>query len=156
MLNHPWLSDTDVFPRIRRSLSAELKSIEEMLSGEDRPEWIVLLDRDFHWNHSRTRIVIHEYATLDLQRDIDQPARSWLLEDADNQRLLAILRGAGPDDYRNVNMDIIDGDLCAVTVVHAEPRWIAFAEVNLAGLPEGEQSPTAQLARIITAIAILE
>ena len=119
-LNHPWLADPDfVLPRQRQSMLVRLKSIEEMLSSDDAPRWIVLLDRMGLWHHCRTRVVIHEYATIDYEPAFDQPPVTWLLEEVDYDYLASVLHNVTPDTFRSVHTEVLDGDFCAVTAYNA-------------------------------------
>lgn len=152
-LTHPWLTDPDyVLPRQRQSMLVRLKSIEEMLSNDDAPRWIVLLDRMGLWHYCRTRVVVHEYATIDYEPTFDQPPVTWLLEEADYDYLASVLHNVTPDTFRSVHTEILDGDFCAVTVVNGQGKWLAYAEVNLAGLPKDETAAVACVARRLITI----
>jgi hypothetical protein len=150
---HPWLSVLEVLPAARRSMLVRLKSIEEMLSSDDPPRWVVLLDRMGLWHHCRIRVVIYEYATVEYEPAFDQPSITWMLEDVDYGYLTTLLRGVTPETFRSANTAILDGDLCALTVVHGNPQWLAYAEVNLSGLRESEGTAVARLATRLTQIA---
>ena len=124
-----------------------------MLSSDDPPRWVVLLDRIGVWHHCRTRVVIHEYATVDYEPSFDQPSITWMLEDVDYEYLTKLLRDVIPEAFCSANTAILDGDLCALTVVHGKPQWLAYAEVNLSSLPESERAAVACLAMKLTQIA---
>jgi hypothetical protein len=145
-LSHPWLNGADVTSRARLSMSARLKSVDEMLASGDPPQWVVLLDRMGLWYHCRIRVVIHKYATVDYEPSFDDPPTTWLLNDTDFQYLSNVLRAVAPEEFPNAHTDILDGDFCAVTVVHGNPVWLTYAEVNLSGLPETERAAVALLA----------
>ena len=153
ILAHPWLSDADVLPGDRQSMLVRLKSIEEMLCSDAPPKWVILLDRMGLWHHCRTRIVIHEYATVDYEPAFDQPSMTWMLEDADYEYLTSLFQNVTPDNFVSTHTEILDGDFCAVTVVNGEHKWLAYAEVNLAGLPKSERAAVARLAtRLVTIV----
>ena len=132
-------------------MRASLKSVEQMLEGDDPPEWVILLERTGIWCYSRLRVVIHDYATIDSETS-DGPV-TWILREADYRHITAILKGATPETIRSVREEVIDGDPCELTIIHGRPKWLAYAAVNLCSVtPEDEATVVARLAKHLTKI----
>jgi hypothetical protein len=139
-LDHPWFSDPDMSEGCR-SLREDLKSVEQMLNGDDPPTWVIILDQFVRFWRSRTRIVIHDDATIDFEGEL--PAKSRHLSENERVRLVDLLGRATPDTIASLKNTVIDGHQCGLTVVHGSPRWLAFADFNLCGIPATESDSIA-------------
>jgi hypothetical protein len=151
-LVHPWYSDPDIPPETVRAMRVALKSVEQMFSSDDPPEWVIFLEIMGIWQRFRMRVVLHEYATIDYEPWIGSPPITWLLSLSDYHDIMAALTGATPESICSVHTDCLDGTPCGVTVIHGSPRWLAYAEVNLAICPGDERAIVARLARHLVRI----
>src|SRR6476646_7635418 len=86
-LDHPWIADTDFEPDYRESIRVAMKSVLAMLESDNPPAWIVTLDESAMWYRTRTRIVLDEHTTMDIEGNPVNTPVSTLLTDEQNELL---------------------------------------------------------------------
>ena len=114
-----------------------MKSAAAMLSSADPPRWIVVVDQLYNWFEgftARTRVVISEFATLDVDGEgFDAPATT-LLTGSQCEALLELLDRTGPEDLADADERLsLEGSDFVVMVANSTDDWCEFAEFRLGG-----------------------
>lgn len=133
-LNHPWITDPIFDSRDRDSIRVAMKNALAMLEGDNPPQWIITLDECAMWYQARTRVVVAEHATIDVEGDAHDGPVTTLLTDEQRDDLLAVLSSCSPDRIVDVENDVLDGTLCAVAVMNGQVPWCAFSRFNSDGM----------------------
>jgi hypothetical protein len=133
-LDHPWIADTQFEPAYCDSIRVAMKSALAMLESDDPPAWIVTLDESAMWYRARTRIVMAEHTTMDVEgKPVDAPV-STLINDQQADLLLSVLNGITPESVSDVDHSVLDGTWCLVAVMNGSAGWCAFSQFNCAAM----------------------
>jgi hypothetical protein len=130
----PWIADTDLDLEYRDLIRVAMKSALAMLESDDPPDWIVTLDESAMWYRARTRIVVAEHTTMDVEGNPVESPVSTLLTHAQTDTLRSILRGLRPGMVADVEHSVRDGTWCLVAVMNGASGWCAFSQFNCAGM----------------------
>mgnify|MGYP001301894541 CR=1 FL=1 len=133
-LDHPWIADAEFDPEYRDSIRVAMKSALAMLESDDPPTWIVTLDESAMWYRARTRIVVADHATMDVEGNPVESPVSTLLTDEQTDSLLSVLDGLSPQSVTDVEHFVLDGTSCLVAVMNGAENWCAFSQFNCAGM----------------------
>lgn len=149
-LDHPWIADTDFESAYRDSIRVAMKSALAMLESADPPAWIVTLDESAMWYRARTRIVVAEHTTMDVEGNpVDAPL-STLLTDQQSDSLLSVLSGLNPESVSDVEHFVLDGTSCLVAIMNGAAGWCAFSQFNCAGMDANKPSlPGPRIAHLL-------
>lgn len=139
-LDHPWINDSEFAPEYRDSIRVAMKSAEAMLESESPPAWILYLDQCAMWYRARVRIVISEYATMDIEGNpVDTPV-STLLSDEQTVQLLSELKSLKPDTLTDVESFVLDATWCVLSVINGSDGWCAFSEFAWSGTGQNDRA----------------
>jgi hypothetical protein len=140
-LDHPWLADVELDAEYRDSIRVAMKSVVAMLESTNPPEWIVVIDQCYNWFGgftARTRVVVDEYVTLDVEGDRLAAPITTLLSDSEANSLLAVLKRTTADSLANATESLsLEGSDFAVMVANGMHHWCEFSEFRHGGMPLG-------------------
>jgi len=86
------------------------------------------------WYRARTRIVVAEHVTMDVEGNPVEAPVTTLLTDRQSDTLLSVLSRLAPAALTDVEHFVLDGTCCLVAVMNGPARWCAFSEFSTAGM----------------------